>query len=190
MTDPRPAPSTLELIDPVQEGAPRLIHPIGAPALHVGSPLVYEEHRPMDRPESYHIVEKSEVRPSRNGKTSMQFAEGTKVPIHVAYEYGLVGDPVIVSARPEGETTATANDDPVFIRDQGAAPENRMEPAPENRGYESIKAEEEAAANAAEDEDNLTPQQKAARTRAANKAAEEAQDTDEAPADEPAESGE
>lgn len=87
----------------------------------------------MDRPESYHIVKTSEIKQSRNGTSFMQFAEGTQVPLHVAYEYGLVEDAAVVSARPEGETPATANDDPVFTRSEGAAPENRMEPAPANR---------------------------------------------------------
>lgn len=140
MTEPRHALSTLELIDPVQEGAPRTIHPIGEPPLHVGSPRIYEEHRPMDRPETYYIVKQSEIRRSRNGTSSMQFAEGTKVPIHVAYEYGLVDDPRVLTVRPEDEKPATASDEPVFTRAERAAPENRMEATPDNR-KSSKKAE-------------------------------------------------
>lgn len=160
MTDAQAAPSTLERFDPVQEGAPRTIHPIGEPEpIRVGSPRVYQEQRPMDRPDTYHIVKKSVIKQSRNGKSSMQFAEGTKVPAHVAYEYGLIGDEPTLTVRTDEEAPATAPDDPVFTRAEGAAPENRMETAPQNR---------------AEGGEGLTPQQKAAQTRAANKAAQEA----------------
>lgn len=151
MPDPGSVPPPIAESEP-QAGAPRTIHPIGSPALRVGRPVI-RRITTMDRPTEYHIVTTSEVRQSRSGKSAMQFAAGTKVPLHVAYEYGLIDAPQAVSARPEGEEPATApNDDPVFERSEGAAPENRMEPALENRGYESVKAAEEAAANAAEDE--------------------------------------
>lgn len=75
----------------------------------------------MDRPELYHIVKKTEVRRSRNGRSAVQFAEGTKVPRHVAYEYGLIDTAPNSTVRPDEK------------RSEGAAPENRMETAPASR---------------------------------------------------------
>lgn len=135
MQSPGRVHPTLELIDPLQEGAPRTINPIGSPPLHVGTVAAYRETQiTMDRPDTYHIVKTSEVRESRDGKSRMQFAEGTRVPLAVAYDYGLVDDASTAMARPEDEKAAVAeNDEPVTFRSEGAAPENRMEPAPSNR---------------------------------------------------------
>lgn len=133
--NPRRVPPTLEVIDPVQEGTPRTINPLGSPVLHVGTTSVYQESQiTMDRPDSYHIPETNQVRTSRDGKSRMQFAAGQRVPIRVAYDYGLVDETGATLARPEDEKAAVAeNDEPVSFRSEGAAPENRAEPAPENR---------------------------------------------------------
>lgn len=133
--NPQRVPLTLEAVDLLQEGAPRTINPIGSPVLHVGTTSVYQESQiTMDRSDRYHIVETSEVRESRDGKSRMQFAAGTRVPIRVAYDYGLVDETGAVLARPEDEKPAIAeNDAPIDFRSEGAAPENRAEPAPDNR---------------------------------------------------------
>lgn len=133
--NPRRVPPTLEAIDPLQEGAPRTINPIGSPVLHVGTTSVYQESQiTMDRSERYHIPETNQVRTSRDGKSRMQFAAGQRVPLRVAYNYGLVDETGAVLARPKDEKPAVAdNDAPIDFRSEGAAPENRAEPAPDNR---------------------------------------------------------
>ncbi len=126
----------LELIDPLQEGTPRTINPIGTPVLHVGTVAAYQERGfTMDNDSNFYIVETTEVRESRDGKTRTQFAAGTRVPLHVAYNYGLVDEAGVAVARPEDEKPDIAeNDEPVFNqRAEKAAPENRMEAAPQNR---------------------------------------------------------
>lgn len=133
--NPDRVPPALEVIDPHQEGTLRTIHPIGSPVLHVGTVAAYLDGGiRMDRPDTYHIVKTSEVLTSRDGKSRRQFAEGTKVSLATAYDYGLVDDAGVALVRPEDEKPDVAdNDDIVTFRSEGAAPENRMEPAPENR---------------------------------------------------------
>lgn len=134
----------MELIDPIQEGTPRTIHPIGTPALHVGTVAAYQQRGiTMDNDSKFHVVKISEVRESRDGKTRIQFAEGTRVPLHTAYEYGLVDESGVATARPEDEKPDIAdNDEPVSFRAEGSAPENRMEAAPANRKAKTAKADE------------------------------------------------
>ena len=182
MTDPGSVPPPIAVSEP-QLGAPRTIHPIGTAPLRVGRPILRRDSTTMDRPTEYHIVKTSEVRQSRSGRSSMQFAEGTKVPLHVAYEYGLIDELQLISARPEGEEPAVApNDDPVFDqRSEGAAPENRMEPAPENRSVISTTAVTLDPLGELTDAEysQLTPAEKGARTRKANEAKEQGEGTSE-----------
>lgn len=136
MNNPARVPPALDAIDPLQEGTPRTIHPIGTPALHVGTVAAYQERgSTMDNDSKFHVITTSEVRESRDGKTRTQFAAGTRVPLAVAYDYGLVDEYGVALARPEDEKPDVAeNDDPVFVqRAEKAAPENRMEAAPQNR---------------------------------------------------------
>lgn len=136
MNNPGRVPPVLDAIDPLQEGTPRTINPIGTSVLHVGTVAAYQERGiSMDNDSKFHIVKTSEVRESRDGKTRTQFAAGTRVPLAVAYDYGLVDEAGVAVARPEDEKPDIAeNDDPVFAqRAERAAPENRMEAAPDNR---------------------------------------------------------
>lgn len=138
MGDPQRDPSALIKLEPMQEGELRLIHPIGQEPIVVGSWLHSTEDNLTMRytnDDDNYVVTESIVGTSRDGKSRRRFAAGSCIPKADAYEFGLIGDQPRFGARPDGETDATGADEPIVYseRSEGAAPENRMDPAPENR---------------------------------------------------------
>lgn len=173
VNNPERVPDTLTAIDGPQEGARRVIHPV---AMVVGTDPKEHEMYQRAEPEFFEVPADGTYRDRRGNPIA--FKKGDRIPLSRAAQIEAFN--VDLSGRHVSGITPARKE---------AAPENRMEPAPEtpeggegdpeNReGYETIKAREEAERNAQQDEENLTPQQKAARTRAANQAAREEAEAD------------
>lgn len=129
----------LDAIDQPQAGLPRVIHPIG---MRVGQPdtgvIIVETH------EGYIDIKEDATYVNDAGDPfffpaghKLSPAEASRFPDLVKQvDGGLIV--VAVSARPEGEVPDLA---PTELARRGlpSAPENRMEPAPENRSRAASK---------------------------------------------------
>lgn len=157
--NPARVPDTLAAIDSPQAGALRVIHPV---ALVVGTPM--KEHEMYRYPEQqlFEVPEDGTYLDHRG--SPIAFKKGDRIPMTRAAQFEAFN--VDLSGRHLSRITPA--------RAESAATENRMEPAPE-----TPEGGDNPPENRDEGEEGLTPQQKAARTRAANQAAKDA----DAPAD-------
>lgn len=169
VNNPQRVPSTLTAIDGPQEGEPRVIHPITIlVGRHDRTQTTMNTYVNAD-PQYFEVPEDGTFQNDQGDP--FQYAKGDRLPLSVAVRFPDFRDHIddaeagLQLARPVGEVPDVG---PAEKRAMASAPENRMEPAPENRAGMFVA------------EEDLTPAQKAARTRAANKAKEEADATSQA----------
>lgn len=114
VNNPSRVPPPVEAVEPVQEGTPRVIHPIGGAAQRVGSVAAYQEQamQPLnafpDQGELYVTIEQDVTLLSTDGKDSISFVAGQKVHKSQAVRFGLVDEYVTVPARVLEERPAVA----------------------------------------------------------------------------------
>lgn len=151
MNNPERVPLTLTRIDGPQEGEPRVIHPV---AVLVGRQDATRETMNTYQDANAGLFEVPEDGTFQDdGGNPFQYFKGDRLPYMVARRFEAFRSHIDEGGVVPGLTDARA---------LPGAPENRMEPAPENRDGTFVT------------EEDLTPAQKAARTRAENKAKEEA----------------
>lgn len=138
VNNPRRVPPSVEAAEPIQEGLPRTIHPIGAPAQRVGSELARTEQamQPLNTfpgtDEEFITVEEDTTRLSENGKDSIEFRKGQRVHKSVAARFGLsdqadAGLARGADERPDIAHSGDGNDSGAKTpghRSQGGAPQN------------------------------------------------------------------
>lgn len=164
VNNPARVPDTLAAIDGPQAGAPRIIHPV---AVAVGT----KEQHMYQRAESEPFVVPEDGTYTDNRGNPIALTKGHRLSVGRAMQFPAFRER-LAGRRASGITAARA---------QSAAPENRVEPAPQ-----TPEDGDTAPENRGDDEE-LTPQQKAARTRAANQAAKAEAETADETADDAAE---
>lgn len=163
VNNPDRVPSTVTAIDGPQQGEARLIHPI---ALRVGRQTPRSTMNTYIDPASSQFEVPADGTYQDDAGDPFLYRQGDRIPFATAMRFpdfrdhlGDADRPVLgmTLARPLSEVPDVGPEERRALRE---APENRMMPAPENREGAFVPG------------DQLTPQQKAARTRSENKAKE------------------
>lgn len=109
VNNPGRVPPAVEAVEPVQEGTPRVIHPVGGAAQRVGSVAAYQEQamQPLnafpEQGDMYVTIEQDVTLLSDDKKDSISFVAGQKVHKSQAVRFGLVDDYRTILARPGDE---------------------------------------------------------------------------------------
>lgn len=116
--NPASAAARVALAEPIQEGTPRTVHPIGAPTLPVGSERARQDQqqrsvigmRTLGDGTTYK-VETTEVKTSLDGKERRRFAAGSVIGLGVARRFGFLDAAGAGLARPGDEQPDVAPTD-------------------------------------------------------------------------------